>query len=165
MRQRTFLALCLLLTVSAAAWAQSGRGGSASDTILEFDTMVGVSVPYTGSANPIRGVNGGGVPWVIAEGRGELRADGRLEISVRGLVIPNRVPGNPQANFRAIVSCLTTDAVGNAAIANVVTAQFPATPDGDSDIDAVVTLPTPCIAPIVFVTNAAGTSWFAATGR
>jgi hypothetical protein len=27
-----------------------------------------------------------------------------------------------------------------------------------------VSLPSPCVAPIVFVTNAGGTSWFAVTG-
>jgi hypothetical protein len=164
MRGRICLTLCLLLTATVAAWAQSGSG-SGSDKILEFDTMVGVSVPFTGGTNPIRGINGGGVPWVISTGKGELRADGRLEIEVRGLVIPNRDPGNPQANFRAIVSCLTTDSAGNAAISNAVTEPFPATPDGNSDIETVVNLARPCIAPIVFVTNGAGTSWFAATGR
>jgi hypothetical protein len=164
MRGRICLAVCLLLTATVAAGGQSGSG-SGSDKILEFDTMVGVSVPFTGGTNPIRAINGGGVPWVISTGKGELRADGRLEIEVRGLVIPNRDPGNPQANFRAIVSCLTTDSAGNAAISNTVTEAFPATPDGDSDIETVVNLARPCIAPIVFVTNAAGTSWFAATGR
>jgi hypothetical protein len=166
MRERLSLSLCLLLAMSAVASAGSGSGGSRSDKILEFDTMVGVSVPFTGATNPIRGVNGGGVPWVIGEGSGELRVDGRLEIRVRGLIIPTRnPPGNPQANFRAIVSCLTTDAVGNAVTTNVVTEQFPATPDGNADIETEVMLPTPCIAPIVFVTSGAGTAWFAATGR
>jgi len=35
---------------------------------------------------------------------------------------------------------------------NVFTAGFPATvTGGDSDIDAIITLPNPCVAPIVFV--------------
>jgi len=69
-------------------------------------------------------------------------------------------------NFRAIVSCLTTDASGSvAATSNVVTDPFPATSTGDADIEALVDLPTPCIAPIVFVTNPTGTGWFSVTGR
>jgi hypothetical protein len=155
MHKRFFLVLGLLLLLPAA--------GSADDRILRFDTMVGVVRPFTGAANPIRGVNGGGVPWALAAAKGDLRVDGRLQIEVEGLVVATSGV-NPQANFRAIVSCLTVDAAGNPVTSNVTTGQFPATPEGDSEIRAVVVLPSPCIAPIVFVTNAAGTSWFAATG-
>lgn len=139
------------------------------DKILEFDTMVGVVRPFTGGTNPVRGVPGGGIPWAITEGRGELRTDGRIEIQVRGLVLAEgpRAGTNPAAEFRAIVSCLTPmmDTAGALvpATVNVATRTFPATPTGDSDIEDVVQLPSPCIAPIVFVTNANG-SWFSATG-
>jgi hypothetical protein len=155
MRNRLFLLVGLLFALPAA--------GSADDRILRFDTMVGVLRPFTGPANPIRGVNGGGQPWAVARAKGDLRADGRLEIEVEGLVLVS-TGLNPSAAFRAIVSCLTTADGLSVTTTNVTTQQFPATPTGDSDIEAVVTLPSPCIAPIVFVTNAAGTSWFAATG-
>jgi hypothetical protein len=45
----------------------------------------------------------------------------------------------------------------------VSTAPFPASATGDADINATVSLPSPCIAPIVFVTSPGG-AWFAATG-
>jgi hypothetical protein len=84
---------------------------------------------------------------------------------VRGLVLVT-TGLNPVANFRAIVSCLTTDSSGTVvATSNIVTDPFPATPAGDADIEALVGLPSPCIAPIVFVTNAGGTSWFSVTGH
>jgi hypothetical protein len=123
----------------------------------------GIAAPFTGATNPIRGVNGGGQPWAVAKARGELRVDGRLKIDVEGLVLVS-TGLNPSPSFRAIVSCLTTDGVA-VTTRNVVTPlPFPATPEGDSEIEAVVVLPRPCIAPIVFVTNANGTSWFAAMG-
>jgi hypothetical protein len=150
------LVLCLLFALPVAS--------SADDRILEFDTMVGVVRPFTGATNAIRGVNGGGQPWAVARATGELRADGRLEIAVEGLVLVS-TGLNPAAAFRAIVSCLTTADGVTVTTTNVMTEQFPATPTGDAVIEAVVTLPSPCIAPIVFVTNAAGTSWFAATGN
>jgi hypothetical protein len=155
MRNRLFLLVGVLLALPAA--------GSADDRILRFDTMVGVVRPFTGAANAIRGVNGGGQPWAVAKAQGDLRADGRLEIEVEGLVLVS-TGLNPSATFRAIVSCLTTADGLTVTTSNVTTQQFPATPTGDSEIEAVVTLPSPCIAPIVFVTNSAGTSWFAATG-
>jgi hypothetical protein len=155
MQKGLFLLVGLLLALPAA--------GSADDRILRFDTMAGVVRPFTGPTNPIRGVNGGGQPWKLAKAKGDLRADGRLKIDVEGLVLVS-TGLNPSAAFRAIVSCLTTADGLTVTTTNVTTLQFPATPTGDSEIEAVVTLPSPCVAPIVFVTNAAGTSWFAATG-
>jgi hypothetical protein len=132
--------------------------------------MTGTPVAYTGARSPIRGVNGGGLPWTLREGKGELRADGRVEVRVRGLVLADDpvVPAarrltNPVATFRVKVSCLTVDAAGLAATVNVTTGDFPATPAGDAEIEAALDLPVPCIAPIVFVTSPAG-AWFASTG-
>ena len=89
----------------------------------------------------------------------------RREITVDGLVLATTL-SNPSANFRAVVSCHNS----TGSIVNLTTAQFPATTGlasaggGDSTIEADVSLPQPCFAPIVFVTNAGGTSWFATTG-
>jgi hypothetical protein len=109
----------------------------------------------------IRGVNGGGLPWDIAEegraGRGrEARGQGSGGSSSRR---PARIP---VTSFRAIVSCQTV-VEGAAAVTNVSTAPFPATTTGDSKTEATVSLPDPCFAPIVFVTSPTG-SWFAVTG-
>jgi hypothetical protein len=51
-----------------------------------------------------------------------------------------------------------------AATANVETGLVPATTTGNAEIEATVNLPSPCFAPIVFVTSPTG-SWFAVTGR
>jgi len=136
--------------------------------VLEFQTMVGLPTTYTGTQNPIRGVNGGGLPWSIGEAAGELKEDGHLEVAVSGLVFaagPN-TGRNTVASFRAIVSCLTSDG----SVENVMTGLFPATTGaaaeggGNADIEADLVLPQPCIAPIVFVTSPTG-AWFATTGR
>src|SRR5882762_7857115 len=143
--------------------------GQADDKILSFDTMTGVVRPFTGATNAIRGVPGGGIPWTLAEAKGELRTDGRIRVRVRGLVLAEgaRAGTNPIAEFKAIVSCLTPAVNGTgalvASIVNRSTNTFPASPEGDSEIEDVVSLPAPCIAPIVFVTSPTG-AWFSATG-
>jgi hypothetical protein len=139
----------------------SGAGSAGTATILKADTLAGVSGPYVGTPNPIRGVSGGGIPWDIAEGKVVLRADGLLEVKVEGLVLAT-TGANPVPTFRAIVSCQTIVA-GAAAVTNVSTGTFPASTTGDSKIVATVSLPDPCFAPIVFVTSPTG-SWFAVTG-
>ena len=89
---------------------------------------------------------------------------GKLEIEVHGLIIPAR-GNNPISAFRGVVNCLTPDSPDT--VVNLVTDPFPATPAGDSTTEAKLVLPTPCIAPIIFVTNGTGSSpgaWFATTG-
>jgi hypothetical protein len=166
----SIITIGLIGTGSAAA---SGTGSAAASSngkkILQFQTMVGVAGPFVGSTNPIRGVNGGGLPWQIDNASGKLSSSGKLEVTVKGLVlldappVPEALQGtNPAANFVAIVSCTTTIS-GAPATANVATGPFPATATGDSEIEAQVNLPTPCLAPIIFV-GPSPTTWFAITG-
>jgi hypothetical protein len=63
-----------------------------------------------------------------------------------------------------VVSCLAEDVPGQVATVNVTTTGFPATPSGDSDIDAQLQLPAECVAPIVFVIAGSEDKWFAVTG-
>jgi hypothetical protein len=165
------LAALLIVTAFAASPAPAVTAKGAPN-ILEFGTMIGVPRPYTGPTNAIRNVPGGGLPWVIADGQGELKSNGELEIKVTGLVLDPNDPvvisrglggTNPIPNFMAIVSCLSKDSTGAPTTVNVPTGLFPADTAGNAEIEATISLPQPCIAPIIFVTNPGG-SWFAATG-
>ena len=158
-----FATIGLLTAFSVGAWAD--------DRVIRADTMVGVDGPFVGTANPIRGINGGGFPWVLDEGKVELDRDGKLKVEVEGLIIPavDGFGNNPVPFFRAIVSCLSVDAGGNVVTANVMTTNDAEVMEGDplngdAKIEENVELPTPCVAPIVFVTSPDG-SWFSATGQ
>ena len=165
--RRAFVLLLSLLAVGAVvvqSTAARDEGSSGKD-VLEFDVMSPVVAPFTGGTHPIRGVNGGGVPWQIDRGRGDLSSDGRLEIRVKGLVLVSSGQ-NPVPMFRGVVNCLTTQSPDLGV--NLATAPVPASSDGDATIKATVDLPDPCVAPIVFVTSGTGPppgNWFAATGR
>lgn len=165
--------LAILLALAALLLAmQSAVVTARTPKILEFDTMVGVPTSLTGTQAPIRGINGGGIAWTVAAATGELSTAGHLEIKVTGLVLAAganagaNAGSNPSATFRGLVSCLND--VG--ATVNVSTEPFPATTGpatsggGNSKIEATLSLPDPCIAPIVFVMNGGGTAWFAGTG-
>jgi hypothetical protein len=102
----------------------------------------------------VDGVTGGGLPWVLDEGRARLFADGRLQVEVEGLVLV-RDGTNPIPSGHAVVTC------GGAPAAS--TADVPFSPAGDATVSSRVTLPSPCLAPAVFFTNTGG-RWFAVTG-
>ncbi len=146
-------------------------GPSPGGDLISFDAMYGVDGPFVGAGYPIRNVPGDELPWAIAKSiKGDLGANGRLRIKVKGLVfkddpsVPVDLRGkNDEATFRGLVSCLTEegDHVGQS---NVVTRGFPASEEGDSTIDERLILPNPCIAPIVMVLAGSEDKWFAVTG-
>jgi len=149
-----------LLVVSATA----AQGNS----FLEVNKMVGVSGPFTGSTNPIRGVSGAGLNWRVTSANVELSRQGQLEVEVRGLVLDDARAGalnhtNPLPNFRASVNCQVIDSAGQPGVVNVSTTDFPATTTGNARIEQKLILPAHCFAPIVFVTTSTG-SWLSVTG-
>jgi len=140
-----------LLGASAASVAARGGGD-----LIEFDSMTPVTGAAVGTFND-RGIKGGGLPWAITSGSGEVDRQGNISVEVTGLVLaagPN-TGINPVTQFKAIVSCLTPNGT-----VNVSTGLFAASTAGDSTIEDQVALPHPCKQPIVFVTSPGG-SWFA----
>jgi hypothetical protein len=143
---RLFVALGLLLTLTLGAASTASAGGR---KVLDT-TMAGLP---TGSL-PLNGLIGGGVPWSISDGRALLFADGRLHVEVEGLVV-TASGVNPITTGKAVVTC-------GGAFADD-TDVVPFSTAGDAEVHTVVDLPSPCLAPAVFFTNATG-RWFAVTG-
>jgi hypothetical protein len=155
----------VVMALAVGLIAQASAGNGPGSTVLKVKTMVGTIAPYTGTANPIRGIAGAGSPWSIDTANGKLDENGDLSIKVTGLIITG-TGANPVPLFRAVVSCQSI-ADGTAVVVNRVTAPFPATTTGDAAFKGNVDLPKPCIAPIVFVTNGTGDPpgvWFSVTG-
>jgi hypothetical protein len=145
------------LVVGGGAVASAHEG----DSFLQFESMTPVTGSAVGTVND-RGLTGGGKPWMITSGTGELDRDGRLHVSVTGLVIPVAPFNgtNPLSQFAAVVSCLTP----RHGIVNLLTAPVATNPAGNATIDTTVALPRGCHKPEVFVTSAGG-AWFAMSNR
>jgi hypothetical protein len=177
-------AAVVLLGAAGVAAADDGQGrdsggGDRQGELLEVSHMIGVQPSNVGAAGTIRDVPAGGLPWVISEGKAELRGDGMLEVEVVGLVFDPNDPRtiaagvagkNTIPKFKAIVSCLTTQSGGGLTTADVATQPVDATQGlaqdggGDARIEEQLQLPSPCIAPLVLVGPAAN-AWFATAGR
>ena len=176
---RSIIAAGLSLTIAALLTAAAAAGMDGKDDqqkhdprlLVSFGSMYGVDGPFVGDTNKIRGVPGDELPWEIARSaRGFLTTSGHLVIAVKGLVfkddptVPVELRGtNDEPQFRGLVSCLT-EAGDSVVEANVVTPGFAANARGDSFIDARLTLPNPCVAPIVMVLAGSEDKWFAVTG-
>lgn len=144
--------------------AFSNHNGSGGDAVFEFSRLVGNDV--TGTRGTIRGQDAIGAPWRVDRGEARLSEEGELRVEVEGLVLQS-TGVNPIAEFKAILSCLTNsdETPPTLVTVNLSTALFPATrPEGDVEIREVLDgIPSPCYAPIVFVTNAGG-RWAAISG-
>jgi hypothetical protein len=161
-------ALIVAMTAGTPADARSPH----PRTVLSFDTMFANVAPFIGAPGAIRGVNAAPLPWKIGDSHGTLSSNGQLDIDVDRLTLANdpSVPAalrgtNPLPFFAAIVSCLSSSN-GAEVTANVTTANFAASmPQGNASIRQKLTLPSPCVAPIVLVTSPNGGFWFATTGQ
>jgi hypothetical protein len=158
-----------IAAVTAGTALHAGAGRHDGTRLIDTKSLVGVQAPYLGATNPIRGVNGGGLPWVVGHGELQVRNNGRVELEVEGLVIDPTNPvaiargiagTNPSPTFKVIVSCQT---LGGTAPVNVSTETTPASADGNAELDTMVSLPSPCLAPVAFVASGTG-AWFAVNG-
>jgi hypothetical protein len=168
MRRIAIIVLCLAIPLPAIAQMAVGATKHDNRIVLSFNKMFGVDDPFVAAAGMIRGIPGDEAPWEIKSARGSLSASGHLVINVRGLVFkndlrspPDEIGKNDETQFRALVSCLSTDATTPV---NVETVGFPANSKGNANINTRLTLPNPCIAPIVMILAGSEEKWFAMTG-
>ena len=111
----------------------------------------------------VRGVGGGGAPWVVAEGEAELDSDGDLEVKVEGLLItgtggPADGTTGPITMVAASLTCEGTNVVAT-------TGLVPLSAAGDAEIEENVALPSSCVGPIILIrANSPTGPWIAASG-
>jgi hypothetical protein len=156
------LALAAAATGVAASTA-SGSGAQSRHGNLFRSALIGR--PEAADLNvAIRGVSPGGAPWTIDRGTARVAGNGRVRVSVDGLLITGTGTAldgttGPVANVVASVTCDGT------APTIVSTGAVPLSPNGDARIDQQVALPTTCLAPIVLVrANSSSGPWIAAAG-
>jgi len=151
----TFAAVAALAVAGATATAVAKDDGGR----IRSDKMIGTPVGMTGAAGTIRDVVGAGAPWSIGEAEISVKSSGKIEAEFQNLVLTN-TGVNPVGSMAVVVSCLNAAKVTSAPFA--VTVNNPGIdPGGDADVETKVDLPSPCLAPIVFIVNANTGGWFA----
>jgi hypothetical protein len=146
----------------------------ADDSLVRFDGGIGVD-PVAGIAsnapapNVVRGIPPGGFPWVIKRLRADVKADGRVHVDVRGLLLSggNVIGTNGGQRVLAMLFCGTPGAggsLGSATAHSSEPAGVPLTANGDVEIDDVLTPtpPSPCDSPALLIATPGTHHWFAA---
>jgi len=151
---RTAVIFGLLATMLIGGTVAGTAGGS---KVLDA-SMVGI--PAAKAGQPFLGAIGGGLPWRLDRGEAKLFRDGRLQVTVVGLVLAAGANEgrNPIATGKALVSCDGTIVAESSTV--------PYSPEGDANVNEQVALPGTCLAPVVFFAGitGGGPRWFAVTG-
>jgi hypothetical protein len=131
-------ALAAVALTASPALADGGRGHS----ILRAELVGSMPAP----ASPvIAGVNPGGAPWVNGPSSVRVREDGRITVSITGLVIPppRGTNTNPIASVVATLVC--DDMVRSS------TAPFALSPAGDGSTSDRISGTHRCEDPVVLI--------------
>jgi len=162
---RKKLACLLLLAAVAPAVA------IADNTLVKFKGGIGV-IPVSSAPGPaptaatvnrniVRGVQPPGQIWTIEDLRAEVRADGRISVDGRGLLLAGGNGIGTNANQR-VFATLICEAAAPFVERSTDAAGVALEPDGDFRIDDVlVPAPTDCASPVLLIRNTGG-AWFAA---
>jgi hypothetical protein len=137
-----------------------GRGHHNGQALI--DASLAPSLPTDPT---FHGVAPGGAPWVLKRGDVELKRSGKLELQVKGLVIPSP-PGDGTAGpVKTVSASLYCGADSHIAAADT-TAQFPLSSRGNARIkDRSFDVPDTCLAPVILVhPNGDSTHYIAVDG-
>jgi len=151
-------AISALLSITALA----DHGGNKNDNGNKggnnsFDSAVVGSIPST----TIGGIASGGAPWTVAHGKASVSGTGKIALEVHGLLLTTGAPANLVGTVGPVMmvaASLVCGGSGGAVAAS--TEGVPLSTTGDAEIEATITVPPTCMAPVILVrvfNNAAAT--------
>jgi hypothetical protein len=151
------LATLALAAGGASAFADGGgnnNNNNATNNVLQTDLFGSMPTGPT-----LFGVKPGGAPWSISKGTASVRRDGRVDITIEGLVIPTAPQNgtNPVNGLAATVYC------NGAASGTTHVAAFSTAGNAQIHESLAKPLPSPCLAPTVLINPAPGGAVVAGT--
>jgi hypothetical protein len=149
----TTAAVALAITAFSAAPAVAGESGSGGRSLLRVQ-LVGsmpVSPVIAGMIKP------GGAPWVNGPSPVRVRANGRITVDVRGLVIPSQ-SGTGMNPVASVVATLVCDGMVRDS-----TAPFALNMAGNGHTSDMISVPRRCDAPTVLIQPAANRTAYIAS--
>jgi hypothetical protein len=167
--KRVLLAVAVVaagaLSLTGAVGALGDRGGHHGRGHGGSAVLVQTLAPSVPADPTFHGVAPGGAPWVLKRGAVELKRGGRLELQVRGLVIPNPPGNGTPGPVTTISASLYCGADSNTTAADT-TPQVPIDARGNARIrDRSFTVPATCLAPVILVhPNGDATHYIAVEG-
>jgi hypothetical protein len=142
MRQRHRYTVFLAgAAATALAIVPAAIGGGKQDLLR---SGVAGSTPAADGGPVLFWINPGGKPWVANRHSSiRVKRGGEVRIKVFGLVIPGNTPPNPLTTLVASLVCNGTVVAA--------TDPVPFSPDGNATFRDKLTVPKPCVAPVILL--------------
>ena len=147
----------VLVAVGALVFALSASGSSRDNGNGEALVRSGLA-PSVPADPPFHGITAAGAPWVLRDSSVRLKASGELDISIDGLILPSLGTAGPVTTVSASLLCGGDANAGPAA----TTGTFPLSQAGNARIEATLSLPATCLAPIFVIHPNGGTARYIA---
>jgi hypothetical protein len=147
----------VLVAIGALVFALSASGSSRDNGNGEALVRSGLA-PSVPTDPPFHGIAAAGAPWVLSDSSVRLKANGELDISIVGLILPSLGTAGPVTTVSASLLC-GGDANANRA---ATTGTFPLSQAGDARIEETLSLPATCLAPIFVIHPNGGTARYIA---
>ncbi len=139
-----------VVTLLGAIFLVGVSAGSASAQTLFESGVEGIQV----AGQMIAGISGG-APWDVAEGEAKIRPNGNIKVTVAGLVLQTPILADPVFPVLEVCGSLVCQKTGAGDPTNeqvATTGNFSLSPvTGNAEVDANITLPAVCVAPIVLL--------------
>ncbi len=174
MKRTLALATLVVLLLPVALAAKDSRDSRDSgNSLVRFEGGIGVNpvsnVVVAGGVttvtrNVVRGVNPPGQIWVIADLTADVKADGRIRVDGRGLLLGGGDNIGTNAN-QSVFATLICEATAPFVEHSTPTSGVALAPNGDFHIDDVLSPapPATCASPVLLIRSTGGTHpWFAA---
>jgi hypothetical protein len=161
------VALVAAMSMALAVGAFGSRGGHhGSHHRGHSAPLIAESLAPSVPTDPtFHGVSPGAAPWVLKRGDVQLSRGGKLELRVKGLVIPTAPANGTPGPVTTISASLYCGADSNTAAADT-TQQVPISRRGNARIrDRLFVVPETCLAPVILVhPNGDATHYIAVEG-
>ena len=151
-------AAAAICSISAVADHGSNSNSKSGDDDSRNNSNSGFSSGVIGSTpgSNIGGVPSGGAPWAIREGKASVSRSGRIHVEVQGLLIAagSGVPSNlvgTVGSVQMVAASLVCGGSGGTVVQSTTGVML--TAGGNAEIEANITLPSACAAPVVLVRN------------
>jgi hypothetical protein len=153
--RKVAVAVLLLLVGAGSLVLALGAGASRTKSPSQRPVFRSSLAPCIGSGSPtIHGVGHCLDPWLLDSGSVRLGEDGDLMLMVKGLVVAATGTARPITGISAALFCGPDTNTTPAATTDFV----PISTDGDASINTTVALPSTCVAPIIVINLAIGST-------
>ena len=147
----------VLVAAGALVFALGASGSSRHDGNGEKLIRLGLA-PSVPTDPLFHGIAAAGAAWVLSDSSVRLKANGKLDIRIDGLILPALGTAGSVTTVSASLLCGADMQAGPA----VTTGTFPLSQSGDARIEAKLNLPATCLAPIFVIHPNGGTSRYIA---